>query len=544
MVAQGETKNKFIKSWIISICVFLNIFAFIIILNLLFFRIDMTHDKSYSVSKPTVELLNKIDPENPLIIEYYYLDKCKEFAWMAQVVKYIEDMLKEYENAGGGLVNVIIKQLNYEKNKSEIDKLEKQGFQSFQLRQTKESEAKVFLGYSGILLKYKNSQQVIPMVYQDTGFEYNLDIEIKKIVETEGIKIGYLFGVQTADSISMENNFSRVFALLSKDYKTVEIIKPQEPIAKDIGVLVIIGGNSLTDTDIFNIDQFLMSGGKAFIALNGTKLNILEKETKLESNESKLFDLLSYYGIKINKDLVGDNISYTEYIVGEGQQAHQVRYPVWPKIIQDNFHKHNIIVKDLPELNLFWPSSIDIDDSIKSNAQLLFNSTMQSWNQTKNYQLEPGEYEDPDHKPGVKEFKFAYFYKGKLNSLYKDKNIPDSVNTGNISEKNILKEGETQLIVIANEFLFFDSLMQKNETAFFSNSVDYLANEYPLIQIRNKGKFSRPLSKGEKEKKELKQTIIIAFNTIFIPILILMAGSMVFISRKVKNKKIKEKFKQ
>ncbi|MBN2545036.1 MAG: GldG family protein [Spirochaetes bacterium] len=541
MIAHEETKDKFIKSWIISICIFLNIFAFIIILNLLFFRIDMTHDKSYSVSKPTIELLNKIDPENPMIIEYYYLDKCKEFAWMAQVVKYIEDMLHEYETASGGLVNVIIKQLNYEKNRSEIDKLEKQGFQSFQLRQTKESEAKVFLGYSGLLLKYKNSQQVIPMVFQDTGFEYNLDIEIKKMVETEGNKIGLLFAVENK---TLEYDFSNVYNLLAQDYKSVEIIKPQQQIANDIGVMVIIGASNLTDTDILNIDQFLMSGGKAFIALNGTEITITDNEIKAEPNDSKLIDLLSYYGIKINKDLVGDNDYFTPITHGDGSQTQQFRYPIWPKIKQDNFHKHNIIVKDLPRLNLFWPSSIEVDDNIKSNVELLFNSTMNSWNQTKNFVLTYEDYEDPEKRRGIKEFNFAYSFKGKLNSYYKERNIPESINKDFISKKGILREGETQLIIVSNEYLLYNNFMQDNESTFFLNSIDTLANTYPLIQIRNKGKFSRPLDKGSKEQKEIKRTIIIAFNTIIIPVLILIMGILVFISRKAKNKKIKEKFKQ
>jgi ABC-type uncharacterized transport system involved in gliding motility auxiliary subunit len=537
MIKSDETRDKIIHSLIISILIILNIIAFIIVANLMPFRIDMTQGATYSVSKPTVELLRKIDPQNPMIIEYYYSDKCKEIGWMAQVVQYVIDMLKEYENSGKGLVNVIIKQLNYEKDKADIDALEAQGIEGFQLRSQEQTEAKTLLGYSGIIIKYKNQIKVMSVVYQDVGFEYKLDTEIKKIVETESNKIAMLIA---SEGKTLNNDYKNIYDGLVEEYTAVQQIRPPEKIPNDIGVLVILGGNNLSDYDIYQIDQFLMNGGKALIAINGVQILSSQYGINAMPNDSKLFDLLSSYGIKINRDIVGDNESFSPVIQRQNFFI-EYRYPIWPRIKGENFSKTNPIVQNMTSLNLFWASSIDIEDRIKSNSEFLFHTTIDSWNEDKDYNVELEKYFYPREK-GNKIFNLAYTFKGRLSSYFEKKEIPDAVKKDKEITRSLINSGETQLVVVGNEVLFDNGHLRENESKFFLNSVDWLTKDFSLLQIRDKGKFFRPLDKGLKQLKKFKSTLIIVISTYIIPIVIIALGVILIILRRLKDKELKVRF--
>lgn len=539
---KDEVKDKYIKSWIISILVLLNIIAFVLLGNQIFLRIDMTSDKSYSVSIPTVELLNKIDPKTPMTIEYYYLDKCTEFAWMKQIVQYIIDMLKEYESVSKGSINVVIKSLNYEKNRAEIDRLERLGFQSFQLRESQESEQKIFLGYSGIIIKYKNKQIVIPIIVQDIGFEYLLDIQIKKLVNPSMSKIGLIFSAGSYPFNSLKDNYSNLQHFLNQDFSGVKLINKGEKIPDDIETIVIIGGTNLTENDIFQIDQFLLTGGRAFIALNGINLFLSEKEIKAEQNDSKLIELLKHYGITVNKNLIGDNDYFTPVTQGEGILAKQMRYPLWPRIKKENFNSKHPVVKNLSKLNLFWPSSIEIDENTKENVEILFKTTKNSLVQTTKFKLQPENFKEELVVKGTKERIIGIAFDGKVKSFFTNKDI--SKFFASDIKRRFVKEANIKFILVSNELFLANNFMQDEERNFFLNAIDWLSDENSLIEIRNKGKFSRPLDKGDKQTRNFRREFVIIFNTFIIPLIILIIGLIINIYRIIENKKIREKFKK
>src|SRR4030042_6892370 len=122
-----------IQIWVIYILIILNIIAFILLSDKIYFGLDLTKGKRFSISKPTVELIRKVNKENPLIIQYYYNDKFKEHSAMTAIAQYVEDILNEYDRASRGSVEVIIKELSYEKDAALIDDLEKMGIIQFPL---------------------------------------------------------------------------------------------------------------------------------------------------------------------------------------------------------------------------------------------------------------------------------------------------------------------------------------------------------------------------------------------------------------------------
>ncbi|OHD12297.1 MAG: hypothetical protein A2086_10750 [Spirochaetes bacterium GWD1_27_9] len=534
----GEVKTKNIYSWLIFGLIILNIVAFIFLANKLYFRIDLTEGQKYSIGKPTVDLLKQLN--DPLIIEYYYNDKAKEVSEMALIIQYIEDMLKEYESAGRGKVNVLIKEVSYEKKPQETAELEEQGLQPFSLSESGQTESKSLLGLSGIILKYKKDQKVLSAVYSDMGFEFRLDVEIKKLISSEKESIAIL---TASENKNIYKEYQYVRQVAEKEYSDVRVMDPGTNIPKEVSTIIILGGDTLTDYDIFQIDQFLMNGGKAFVALNGLTVEIQQQGIFALPSSSKLLTLLESYGIKVNKDLVGDNDSYNPLPQRQGLFVQQNRYPIWPKIKSTNFNKKNAIVDKLEGLNIFWGSSIDADDKIKSQVEFLFKTTDKSWVQKQDYKLDIETYKYPMQE-GVKSYNLACAFSGNLNSFFTGKDVPKNEKNSTVTyEGSRLDKGNTKIVVVANEFFLQSDFAGNDELLFLMNSVDWLSKDQSLISIRNKGKFTKPLDKAiNQQQTDFFKTIIIGFTTFFIPVIFIAFGIILNLRRKIRDKKLKESF--
>ena len=528
-----------IQIWGIYILIILNIITFILLSDKIYFRIDMTEGKKFSISKPTKELLKKINKEKPLIIEYYYNDKFKEHSAMALIAQYVEDILNEYKRISKGSVDVIIKTLSYDNDAALISDLENVGITPFPLSEREKAESKTLLGISGILVKYGDDVSVIPVIYNDVGFEYMLDTEIDKILEKDRGTIGIMFNVSQRN---FDQDYTFVKYAAENEFSNIIMINSGENIPPEVSVLFIIGGEKITDYDIFQIDQFLMNGGKAFIALGGVNIIINPQYGMFGfPNESKLFDLLSSYGIKINIDMIGDNESFNPYMERDAYGYSPQRYPIWPKIISSNINKDHPAVDGLEAFNLFWASSIDIDNKIKQNAVSLFHTTEKSWSEKENFQLQSQQYMYPIQQ-GEKAFDMAFAFQGKLESYFKNKEIPENKENNTSFTGNKINSGETQLVVIGDDIFLWDNLIEKDQNAqiFILNSMDWFSKDHSLIEIRKKGRFTKPLDKVTNETQfKIRQKIIIIVSTIIIPFLFCLLALLLYVIRQIKNNKIK-----
>jgi ABC-type uncharacterized transport system involved in gliding motility auxiliary subunit len=527
-----------LSSWIIFVLILLNIVAFIFVANKFYFRIDMTDGQKYSLSKPTTNIIKNL--KNSLIIEYYYNDKSKEMKDMAQTIQYVSDMLKEYENNSSGKINILIKELSYEKNKAQIAEIQQAGIQEFALNEQGDTEAKTLVGFSGIIIKYQDQQRVIPSIYNDNGFEYTLDLEIQKIIGEGGGKLAIITGGQG----QVDKDYAYVKQVTEKEFSEVVVLYPGMDIPEDVKTLIIIGGQSFGDYDQFQIDQFFMRGGSAFIALNGINVIFQQYDIYAEPANNKLNELLASYGIKVNKNLIGDNDSYNALPQrGPDGILRKNRYPIWPKIKSANINKKHSAIAETDSLNLFWPSSIDIDPKLKGSAEVLAKTTSSSWEETNDYKLDIQTYQYPVQE-GKKEFNIAYAINGNLDSYFKGKEAPKNAK-GDVYKGEKLDSGKAKIIIIGNEYFIQNNFAGNEELLFLMNSVDWMSKDSSLVEIRNKGKFFKPLDKALNQKEyENSKNFIIIFTTYIIPLLLIITGFVVFFVRKSVNKKVINQFSE
>ncbi|MBN2544883.1 MAG: GldG family protein [Spirochaetes bacterium] len=538
-----KIKSYKMETWLISsLFIAIMIIIIFVITKFFYFRFDLTKGNKFSISKPTVELVKKIN--NKLIIKYYYNDNCREHVGMSKVVQYINDLLKEYKNYSKGYVEIISEELSTQRDREKLDELESKGLSYKSLSEASAGEARLSQGMSGIIINYEGKESVIPQIFTDVGFEYLIDKEIKKIINDNNANIGLILAYGNK---SFENEYSYLKQILESEYSKTTIINSGENIPTDINVIMVIGAEQLTDYDVFKIDQFLMNGGKAFFTTSGINILYNQYSQIALPKDGKLFDLLNHYGITINKNLIGDNESYRAVPRSILEES---RYPIWPIITGENINKTNPIVKNFKNLGFFWVSSIDIDEKIKNNTEILLKTTNKAWEKKDRMELGLDNYKYPIEQ-GDKQFNIACAFKGSLESYYKGKEIPKNENENIKYELGRKDSGNTQLVVISNDMFFENSILDsrlvtQSEINLLINSFDWLTEDLSLIQIRDKKKFLNELDKVKPNTKQFdtRKNIVIAVSTYIMPFLIIAAAILINLLRYSRRKKILEEYKK
>lgn len=533
-------KMKKRESTIIFLLILVNIVLFYFLMGKVYLRIDCTQGKKYSISQPTVDLLKKVD--NKLVINYYYEKRCKEAQGIAQVIQYVDDMLQEYEAKGNGMVDYRCEELSFD-NQNHLEKIaeiEKLGVKKVALSQSEGTESKSTLGFSGIVLNYKGKTSSIGVIFSDAKFEYMLDVEISKLLGLNNGRIGILV---SSNDKTLDKDFRYLYQYVTNEYSDAEVIYSPSAIPDDISTILLVGGETFSEFDMYKLDQFMMAGGKMLALTNGVKLNFQNPYgPPASATENQVIDMLASYGITVNHDLVGDNLSYNPVMQRGSIFAERMRYPMWVKVVSENINRKNPIVDEFNEVNLFWPSSITVSDELKDKVQPLLKTTNQSWSMSENFKIDIDSYKYPV-QDGKSQYLLACAYEGALKSFFKDKEAPIPPE-GTEMKGGKISEGTGKLVVIANEdFISNDFLNREDEIYLILNSLDWLTKDGSLIKIRNKGKFSRPLNKvNNLSMLNLYKNLIITFTTVVIPLGFVAAGIGVFASRRRFRKILEEQF--
>ncbi|MFZ5917765.1 MAG: Gldg family protein [Chloroflexota bacterium] len=180
-------------------------------------RADLTADQEYSLSPTTQDLITGL--QEPLLIRGYF--SARTHPLLAPLVPTIRDMLREYEIASGGKINVeIVDPRENEELEAEANQI--YGIQATPFRVSGRYESSVISSYFDILIRYGDQSVVLgfddlieigPATGSDVkvglrNLEYDLTRSIKKVV----------YGFQSLDAI---------FASSEQPVKMTAFVTPQ-----------------------------------------------------------------------------------------------------------------------------------------------------------------------------------------------------------------------------------------------------------------------------------------------------------------------------
>ncbi len=161
--------------------------AAVILLNLvcqrIFFRIDITAEKSYSISEASRRVVKNL--EEPLSVKVFFSQNLP--SPYSATEQYVKDILVEYKNSANR---------NFSYEFFDADKYENQkiarafGLNQTQIQEVKNNEVGLKNVFMGIVLTYADQIEKLDGIFSSDGLEYKLTSAMGKIISQTNILAG------------------------------------------------------------------------------------------------------------------------------------------------------------------------------------------------------------------------------------------------------------------------------------------------------------------------------------------------------------------
>ena len=466
---------------LIAIIVFLNLVSLT-----LFSRFDLSKGHVYSLSKASKETVRVL--EDRLVVKAYFSKNLP--GEYADAYRYTRDLLSEYQAYSRGKLRFeFIDPTNEENLKEEARKNQ---ISPVQMRVVENDKLEIREVYMGLVFLYQNKTEAIPLIQNTRGLEYDITSTVKKIT-AQGMKKLAFFQTEPPPPQNIpgmppqQEEFGTVRQMLSESYE-VNVIDLTQPVTDDVDVLFFTGiKDSLSYDQLYNLDSYITSGGNVLFYQDRINADIQNQTAK--PIDSNLFDLLRSYGINIKSNIVADaqcGQVQIQRMQGIFRVMTPVFYPFFPII--NNVNKDNLIVKNLDQMQLIFTSEIDttkIAEGIEFEP-LLFTSASS------------GEVKAPRFDISVNQFMNAnlgqmFIDPPKIVSGIYTGSFPSFFKTG--EEDEIIDSPVARILVLPDREFIEDAgaVSVPGNLDFVLNSVDYMASESTLIEIRSRETEYKPL---------------------------------------------------
>ena len=550
--------------YILIILGFVGVFNYLS--TLLFSRIDLTEKKMYSVSKPTKTILKKLD--DIVTIRVCFSKNLPPNLKMLQAD--VKDMLSEYKAYAGRNLHISFEDPTVsDAAKRKITEL---GVPEIQMQTYEKDKAQVINGFMGIIVQYADKKEVMPVVQNLTNLEYDLTQAVMKVSRKTAPKIGVL---KTDTIISLppqyrtkdapedlRTKYKPIFENLEKNYMVdMPETRKGDPIAADIKTLVIPGGASFSNRDLFEIDQYFMKGGNLIVLVEPIYLSFAYGPMAFPKDPG-IIRLLEHYGARVEHNLVLDAACGQVQIpqqVGPFQMSVAVNYPYFVKILPEGVNKNIPAVSSLSEMVLPWVSTITLlapdrdsiakkttgktRDSSEVVATYLVKSSKKSWVASGNFDLSPQQkWMAPSE--GFKQSVLMAYLTGNFKSYFAGKSVPpvneadtakkDSLSKSGDKNREIVASGKGRHLVIAANASFLTAQFggMPGNIVWLQNIVDWLSSDENLIGIRTRTMVDRSIRKDELKEGGATAAIVRYTNLLLMPAIVIVAGLFIFFRRR------------
>lgn len=493
-------------------------------------RVDFTKNNLYTLSQSSKSVLKKIPSEMKLEV---FLSK-EIPPELNIIVRDAKDLLQDMANNSNGKISLTYTDPTSDEQASE--RVKKLNIPPIQFNIVKQDEFQVKQGYFGLSLEYDGQNEVIPYINNTQGLELEIIKRIKKLTTTEKPRIAFISGhgekniftdykdlksaldeIYTVEELPLDNKTDNEGSGLITDKKIKE---KGTAIDSNITTLVIAGPKQKYATSTREeILSYIQNGGSALFLLDG--VIVTPQLLTASANPFSGNSIINPLGVTINQDLILDLRSNESVTFGGGQMNYILPYPFW---IRAQANPEHSVTRDLKSIVIPWGSSLTTNDpQDDKKITPLIQTTQFGYAQNEPFLINPQDKVNIDQN-NLKNHLLA---------------VSVTLGAASASDQNAdSKNTETQqgraVIVGDSDFLSGQFIQNSPQNITFAlNAIDWLTQDESLIQIRSKNRIPDPLVfSTDAQKAAIKY-----FNTIGIPLLIILAAAIRLYLRRRKIRK-------
>ena len=553
-----KTKNKNSIWWVGLV---LALVAINFIASSFHYRIDLTEEKRYSLTKNTRELLKGVNDEMEIVV-FLKGEFPAGFRKLSNSTGEFLTILKE-NNPSKIKYRFLSPEEEAGAGKSWGDSLQSLGAFPINLTVQVESGQQNKYVYPFALITYNQQTSLVNLYEGSTSLisnaevnnsesmlEYQFVKSIDKLLHPSRPFVAYATG--HGEPVSAETY--DLVESIKKDYGffTVDISK-QVAIPDTMKVLVIVKPQiPFTENEKLKLDQYVMRGGKLlwFIDNLRSELDSLSYKSQLIAYDRNLnlTDLLFNYGVRINADLLMDlQCDFLPFKVGGNDtQDEFIHWNYYPLFASSGTHAIN---KNLGLVLGRFVNSIDTVEVEGVKKTILLQSSQNARTISTPALISPNEVRNTPQDALFKKQNIpaAVLLEGKFSSLYRgriSKAQREEWNAlGGFKETN---SGENKMIVVGDGDIVLNDFSLKNNQplpmgvnlytvgsqyeyqfanrSFLLNCLEYLTVNSNIIEARNKEVVLRLLDTRKVEEQRTTWQLI----TIALPIILVVVFGAIY----------------
>ncbi|MBN1523351.1 MAG: GldG family protein [Spirochaetales bacterium] len=492
-------------------------------------RLDITETKVYTIQESSKKIMRRLPDQ--LTITYFLAEKLKT---SNVIFRQIEDILKEYAASSEGKVKLTVLDPG---SSAEIEnQARSNGIYIWDAgEKSGKDSAYVFLAASGLLIEYQDKKIPIARIQSIETLEYNLTAFILSIIENKKKTVGYI--------INKPNwNNSTFQSVLQSEFEpaiTAEMFNPGESIPDSIDALFIVGTPDFTESELFEIDQYIMRGGKAFFSIDSVFI-MQQQGQAIPHMDSNLVTMLEQYGAKIPPALVmeGDDAFAP---IHDGRQSYVYNY--FFRTFAEYASKENPITANFAPVVFEWASPIELVPPVGVKAEPLTSSSAASVRVQDQLDINPQNSANlyQTLSPSAASQPLVVALSGSFPSFFQGRELPESKKDSGV---NAVYNSIPSRIIVVGSSNFIDpatidlmGLQGSNyywsNFSYFKTCIEWLTNSEDLIAIKTRASRDSSLSKIQKpEEAEAAAGFATYFNLIIIPLLVVLFGIIKYMLRK------------
>jgi ABC-2 type transport system permease protein len=506
------------------------------------YRLDLTAERRYTLSKPTKTMLSKLDDD--VQVDLYLAGNLK--AGLRQLARSAQEELQDFNEYCGGRIRIHpfdpLAKLDDSAKQVFLDSMSRMGIQpeTQVAQESKGEEQTQRIVIPGAVIRYKN--RVYPVDFlkgvqlpqsnqpqeqlftnAETLLEYKFGSAIDKITSKEQPLVGYVMGngepldLRVYDLIEeLRHNYG--FGIVALD--SIPLISP-----KFNAIVIVKPTRKFTEREKLSLDQYLLHGGQIIWAVSTLYAEQdslqLQQQTIAYDRGLDLDDLFFKYGVRVNQDLIVDmNSAKLTVVVGNGGGKPQTEALPWPYYPLLNGSLTHPISKNLDPVLAEYANSIDTvkADGVKktvilqssANARRVGTPAIVTFEILK-YREDPAYFNQQNIPVGV-------LLEGSFHSLYENRlpqMLADSLANAYGQPYVPVSEKPGRVIVVADGDLFMNAVTRRGPSPlgwsqddgfqfandeFINNCVEYLLNPSGILETRAKDYTLRLLDPSKVEQ--------------------------------------------
>jgi ABC-type uncharacterized transport system involved in gliding motility auxiliary subunit len=496
----------------------------------IWFRIDTTKNKAYTISPVSRNLHSEIS--DPVTITYYVSDKLRAISPMPGE---IEDLLREFAAFSRGKIRLSVR----DPVKAHLaDQIEQLGILPQQIQTMEQDQASFVTVYTGIVIECLDETNILPVVFSLETLEYDLASRIRDLVRGSSRQLGVIVGDNPR---GWNQDYAYLQNALTQAGYNIRLIAPGEDLPDTLSALMVLGGvETFDETALYQIDRYIQAGGKALFTVRSV---YIETEGDLAArlmDDKGLLAMLSSYGVtvlpQIGMDRSALTMQYQTRLSSGAVQFRIVPNPQWVRIRAESGSREHPVSAHFAGLDLFWPNPLQLNPPEQVEAVPLFTGTAEGWamNEPFNTNPEISYLFERDASTTKGEKVYGISLTGIFPSYFKDR--PQPVQENGSALRDMPETAQNARILVVGEQFFAASFLgvtgARQNLDFMLQAAGWLGNDDDIIAIRSRQAGGNRLDKIiDADKRAAAMRFAQIVNVIIVPLVVIAAG-LLFAARR------------